>query len=140
MFLRNDERLRALCLSGSLPIAEYVKMLTETGFGTIEIRARKPYRILDPKHYNTKEVIYIEAIEVAAIKDPMPEDGSCIFTGKAAIYFGDDPYFDDNKGHVLPQNQPLAVCDKTAGALAKLGRKDIFISASTYHYDGGGCC
>ena len=27
--LRNDERLRALCLSGSLPIKEYVKMLTD---------------------------------------------------------------------------------------------------------------
>ena len=42
--LRNDERLRALCLSGSLPIDAYVKALTDAGFGTIEIRARKPYR------------------------------------------------------------------------------------------------
>ena len=80
--LRNDERLRALCLSGSLPIADYVKALTDVGFGTIEIRARKPYRILDPKNYPTDELIYIESIEVAAIKDPMPEDGPCIFTEK----------------------------------------------------------
>ncbi|WP_422107253.1 arsenosugar biosynthesis arsenite methyltransferase ArsM [Winogradskyella sp.] len=138
--LRNDDRLRALCLSGSLPIAEYVKMLTDAGFGTIEIRARKPYRILDPKHYNTDELIYIESIEVAAIKDQMPEDGPCIFTGKAAIYFGDDDYVDDKKGHILLKNQPLAVCDKTAAALASLGRDDIFISESTWHYDGGGCC
>ncbi|MEO1029852.1 MAG: arsenosugar biosynthesis arsenite methyltransferase ArsM [Bacteroidota bacterium] len=138
--LRNDDRLRALCLSGSLPIAEYVKMLTDAGFGTIEIRARKPYRILDPKHYNTNELIYIESIEVAAIKDPMPEDGPCIFTGKAAIYFGDDDYVDDKKGHILLKNQPLAVCDKTAAALTSLGRDDIFISESTWHYDGGGCC
>jgi len=49
-------------LSGSIPIAEYVKMLTDAGFGTIEIRARKPYRILDPLHYNTEELIYIESI------------------------------------------------------------------------------
>ena len=84
--LRNDERLRALCLSGSLSIANYIKALTDAGFGTIEIRARKPYRILDPKNYPTDELIYIESIEVAAIKDPMPEDGPCIFTGKAAIY------------------------------------------------------
>ena len=35
--LREDERLRALCLSGSIPIADYVKMLTDAGFGTIEI-------------------------------------------------------------------------------------------------------
>ncbi|MEL0454898.1 arsenosugar biosynthesis arsenite methyltransferase ArsM [Flavobacteriaceae bacterium SZ-1-7] len=138
--LRNDDRLRALCLSGSLPIAEYVKMLTDAGFGTIEIRARKPYRVLAPKHYATDELIYIESIEVAAIKDPMPEDGPCIFTGKAAIYFGDDPFVDDKKGHILLQNQPLAICDKTAAALASLNRDDIFISESTYHYDGGGCC
>ncbi|UZO81475.1 arsenosugar biosynthesis arsenite methyltransferase ArsM [Aquimarina sp. ERC-38] len=138
--LRNDERLRALCLSGSLPINEYVKALTDVGFGTIEIRARKPYRILDPQHYDTDELIYIESIEVAAIKDPMPEDGPCVFTGKAAIYYGADDYFDDQKGHVLLKNQPLAVCDKTAKALQNLDRNDIYISESTFHYDGGGCC
>lgn len=138
--LRNDERLRALCLSGSLPINDYIKMLTDAGFGTIEIRARKPYRILDPKNYATDELIYIESIEVAAIKDPMPEDGPCVFTGKTAIYFGESGYFDDNKGHILLKNQPLAICDKTANALASLNRDDIFISKSTYHYDGGGCC
>ena len=138
--LRNDERLRALCLSGSLPIKDYIKALTDVGFGTIEIRARKPYRILDPKHYPTNELIYIESIEVAAIKDPMPADGPCIFTGKAAIYYGEDDHFDDKKGHILLKNQPLAICDKTAKALKDLGRDDIFISESTFHYDGGGCC
>ena len=104
--LREDERLRALCLSGSIPIAEYVKMLTDAGFGTIEIRARKPYRVLDPVQYNTDELIYIESIEVAAIKDPMPADGPCVFTGKAAIYYGEADYFDDKAGHVLLKNQP----------------------------------
>lgn len=138
--LREDERLRALCLSGSIPIAEYVKMLTDAGFGTIEIRARKPYRILDPLHYNTEELIYIESIEVAAIKDPMPTDGPCVFTGKAAIYYGKEAFFDDEAGHVLVKNQPLAICDKTAAALANLNRNDIYISDSTFHYDGGGCC
>lgn len=138
--LRNDDRLRALCLSGSLPIKEYVKMLTDAGFGTIEIRARKPYRILSPNHYPTDEIIYIESIEVAAIKDPIPADGPCVFTGKTAIYFGNEEYFDDKKGHVLMQNQPLAVCDKTAQALKDLGKNDIFISEATFHYDGGGCC
>lgn len=138
--LRNDDRLRALCLSGSLPIDKYIKALTDVGFGTIEVRARKPYRILDPKNYPTDELIYIESIEVAAIKDPMPDDGPCVFTGKAAIYYGRQDYFDDAKGHVLLKNQPLAVCDKTAAALAALDRDDIFISKSTYHYDGGGCC
>jgi len=138
--LRNDERLRALCLSGSLPLKEYIKMLTDAGFGTIEVRAKRPYRVLDPKHYNTDKMIYLESVEVCAIKDPMPEDGPCVFTGKTAIYFGDEDFFDDKKGHTLLKNQPLAICDKTAGDLKVLNREDIFISESTYFYDGGGCC
>jgi len=138
--LRKDDRLRALCLSGSIPIDEYVKMLTDAGFGTIEIRARKPYRILDPLHYSTKELIYIESIEVAAIKDTMPSDGPCVFTGKTAIFYGKDDYFDDKAGHVLLKNQPLAICDKTAASLTNLNRNDIYLSKSTFHYDGGGCC
>ncbi len=138
--VRQDERLRALCMSGMLSLENYVRMLTEAGFGTIEVRARRPYRVLDPRHYAVDELIYIESVEVAAIKDPMPADGPCIFTGKTAIYHGDSPYFDDGKGHVLMPNQPLALCDKTAAALGALGRDDIFISPSTWHYDGGGCC
>ena len=138
--LRNDDHLRALCLSGSIPIADYIKALTDVGFGTIEIRGRRPYRILDTVSYPTDELIFIESIEVCAIKDPMPADGPCVFTGKAAIYYGSEDYLDDKKGHILMKNQPLAVCDKTAAALASLGRNDIFISESTYHYNGGGCC
>ncbi len=138
--LRNDEKLRALCLSGSIPLNDYLNMLVEVGFGTLEVRAKRPYRILDTAHYPSEENLYIESVEVCAIKDPMPEDGACIFSGKAAIYFGNDDFFDDNKGHILLQNQPLSVCDKTAAALQSLNRNDLFISPSTFHYDGGGCC
>ena len=138
--LKNDERLRALCLSGALPLEEYIAMITGVGFGTVEIRAKRPYRILDPHHYNTDKLIYIESIEVCAIKDPMPSDGPCVFTGKTAIYFGHNEFFDDKRGHLLMRNQPLSVCDKTANALANLDRDDIFISPSTFFYQGGGCC
>jgi SAM-dependent methyltransferase len=138
--LRNDEKLRALCLTGALPLADYVKRLTETGFGTIEVRARRPYRVLSPRHHATDEIIYVESVEICAIKDPMPADGPCVFTGRTAIYFGDADYFDDDKGHFLTRNQPLSVCDKTAGALVALGRGDIYLSAPTWFYDGGGCC
>ena len=138
--LRNDDRLRALCLTGSIPLQEYIKMITDIGFGTVEIRAKRPYRLLDPGHYPTEELIYIESVEVCAIKDPMPADGPCVFTGKTAIYYGAEEYFDDSKGHTLNQNQTLAVFDKTAGALDALNRSDIFISPSTWFYDGGGCC
>jgi ubiquinone/menaquinone biosynthesis C-methylase UbiE len=138
--LKVDETLRALCLSGSLPLKEYIKMITDVGFGTVEIRAKRPYRVLSPEHYNTNELIFIESVEVCAIKDPMPEDGPCIFTGKSAIYYGSEELFDDTKGHTLLLNQPLAICDKTAEALVELKRDDIHISDSTFFYDGGGCC
>ncbi|WP_395805571.1 arsenosugar biosynthesis arsenite methyltransferase ArsM [Daejeonella sp.] len=138
--LKNDERLRALCLSGAMPLKDYIKMITDVGFGTVEIRAKRPYRILDPKNYDTNEIIFIESVEVCAIKDPMPEDGPCVFTGKTAIFYGNEDFFDDKKGHTLFKNQPLAVCDKTANALNSINRTDIFISESTYFYDGGGCC
>lgn len=138
--LKADERLRALCLSGALPLEQYIKMITDVGFGTVEIRAKRPYRILDTKNYNTDTDIFIESVEVCAIKDPMPEDGPCVFTGKTAIYYGGKEYFDDHKGHVLLNNQPLAVCDKTANNLSNLGQRDIHVTGSTFFYDGGGCC
>lgn len=138
--LRNDDRLRAMCLSGAIPLADYLSRLTDAGFGTIEVRARRPYRVLAPGKYQTDAVIYIESVEICAIKDPMPADGPCIFTGRTVIYFGDEDYLDDGKGHVMSPNQPLAVCDRTAGALAALGRDDLYISEPTWFYDGGGCC
>ncbi len=138
--LKFDERLRALCLSGSLPLKDYIKMITDVGFGTVEIRAKRPYRILDKSQYDTDESIFIESVEVCAIKDPMPADGPCVFTGKTAIYYGNEEYFDDHAGHVLMHNQPLSVCDKTANNLANLGREDMLVTDSTYFYDGGGCC
>ena len=138
--LQDDEELRALCLTGAIPLQAYLKMITDVGFGTIEVRAKRPYRILAPGHYDTDEALFIESVEVCAIKDPMPADGPCIFTGKAAIYVGQEEVFDDGKGHSLLYNQPLAVCDKTAAALESLGRKDLYITPSTWFYDGGGCC
>lgn len=138
--LRNDETLRALCLSGAIPLNEYLKMISAIGFGTIEVRAKRAYRMIDKLHYNTDKNIFVESVEICAIKDPMPADGPCVFTGKTAIYFGEAEYYDDHKGHVLMYNQPLAVCDKTAAALISLNSKDIFVSGSTYFYDGGGCC
>ena len=138
--LRNDDRVRAMCLSGAIPLDDYLGQLTDIGFGTIEVRARRPYRVLAPGKYATNELIYIESVEVCAIKDPMPTDGPCIFTGRTATYFGDQDYFDDGKGHVMRANQPLAVCDKTAGALQALNSDELLITPSTWFYDGGGCC
>ena len=138
--LRADERLRALCLTGAIPLSDYIKRLTDIGFGTIEVRAKRPYRVLSPRHFATDRLIPIESVEICAIKDPMPSDGPCVFTGRTAIYHGDEDFFDDGKGHFMTRNQPLAVCDKTAAAMAALGRDDLYLTDSTWFYNGGGCC
>jgi hypothetical protein len=59
------------------------------------------HRILDTENYPTDELIYIESIEVCAIKDPMPADGPCVFTGKGLFTMGKKTIFDDKKGHTL---------------------------------------
>lgn len=138
--LVDDPRLRAECLSGALPLDEYLAAIVAAGFGTIEVRARKPYRVLDKGRYGLEQHLLLESVEVVAIKDPIPADGPCIFTGKTAIYVGGEDAFDDGKGHVLQRDLPLGVCDKTAAAIARLERDDIVVTGSTWHYDGNGCC
>jgi len=138
--LTNDARLRAMCLSGAITYEKYVERLVATGFGTLEVRARRPYRVLDPRRYGVEAPIVLESVEVAAIKDPIPDDGPCVFTGKAVIYVGEEEQLDDGAGHVMARDQPLAICDKTAAQLEALGRDDVFVTPSTFFYDGGGCC
>ena len=138
--LMDDEELRALCLSGCLTYDRYINKIIETGFGSGEVRSRRPYRLLTAQQYGLDSDLLLETLEIAAFKTPMPDDGACVFTGRYAIYAGEDKFFDDKKGHVLMRGMPLAVCDKTAGNLAALRHPDIRVTESTWHYQGGGCC
>jgi SAM-dependent methyltransferase len=137
--LRQDERLRAMCLSGALTYDDYIQHIVDVGFGQVEIRARRPYRLLDRNTYGLEAHLLLESLDSVAFKVPIPEDGACIFTGKTAIYAGSEPLLDDQAGHILQQGVPAAVCDKTAAKLATLP-VDILITESTWHYPGGGCC
>lgn len=138
--LQQDERLRAMCLSGALTYQEYIDLIIAAGFGQVEIRYCRPYRLLDSQTYNLKEHLLLESLDSVAFKVPIPEDGACIFTGKTAIYAGVEECFDDSNGHLLPRGIPLAVCDKTAAKFAALSSENILVTDSTWHYDGGGCC
>ncbi|HYH95844.1 arsenosugar biosynthesis arsenite methyltransferase ArsM [Hyalangium sp.] len=138
--LAADPRLRAECLSGALTYEEYMAAIVRAGFGTVEVRARVPYRVLDRERYGLDKHLLLESVEVVAIKDPMPEDGPCVFTGRTAIYFGPEEVFDDGKGHLLSRDLPLSVCDKTAEALQRLESPHFLVTGSTFHYRGGGSC
>ncbi|AFZ26277.1 methylase involved in ubiquinone/menaquinone biosynthesis [Cylindrospermum stagnale PCC 7417] len=138
--LQQDEQLRAMCLSGALTYQEYTQRIINAGFGQVEIRARRPYRLLDTQTYKLEENLLLESLDSVSFKVAIPEDGACIFTGKTAIYAGTEPFFDDSAGHLLQRGVPAAVCDKTAAKLANFNPAEIMITDSTWHYDGGGCC
>ena len=137
---KKNEHLRALCLSGALTYLEYTQLIINAGFGQVEIRARRPYRLLDKHSYQLQENILLESLDSVAFKVEIPSDGACIFTGKTAIYAGKEEFFDDQSGHILQRGIPVAVCDKTAGNLAVINAEEIIITDSTWYYDGGGCC
>ena len=136
--LRDDDRLRAQCISGCQSLEDYLNAMVAVGFGAAEVRSRRPYRLLDAASFDLDQDLMLETVEVAAFKTPMPEDGPCIFTGRCAIYGGPNETYDDGKGHVLVRNMPHGVCDKTARALAT--HPDITVTDSTWHYQGDGCC
>lgn len=139
--LTDDPVLRAECLSGCLTLERYLAAIVAAGFGAIEVRSRRPYRNLDAaSHPSLDRDVLLETVEVAAWRTAVPADGPCIFTGRTATYSGPDEAFDDGRGHVLTRNLPLDVCDKTAGQLEALGRADVRVTGSTWHYGGGGCC
>jgi SAM-dependent methyltransferase len=138
--LAADPRLRAECLSGALPLDAYIERIVAAGFGTLEVRSKRPYRVLDRARYGLDAHLLLDTVELVAIADPIPADGPCVFTGRTATWVGADDVFDDGKGHRMLRDVPLGVCDKTAGALAALGREELVLTGSTWHYAGDGCC
>jgi len=140
LHLQQDERLRALCLSGAMTYDQYIQHLVAIGFGQIEIRARRPYRLLDTQTHNLNTSLLLESLDSVSFKVPLPKDGACVFTGKTAIYAGSESLLDDQAGHLLQRGIPLAVCDKTAAKFALQFPQEVTITDSTWHYHGGGCC
>jgi ubiquinone/menaquinone biosynthesis C-methylase UbiE len=133
-----DAILRARCISGCQTLPDYLGMLTATGFGRVEVRARFPYRYLDPRtHPALAEPVLLESVEVAAYKIPAAEDGPAILTGRTAIYTGPQEVYDDGFGHQLPRGVPVPVSDAAGARLAQA--QDVVVTPPTWH-SRGGCC
>lgn len=138
-FLTGDHELRARCISGCQTFERYLGLLTDAGFGRIEVRARVPYRLLTPQDYpGLTEPVMLESIEVAAFKEPEGPDGPAVFTGCTATYAGPEATFDDGCGHVLTRGAPVSISDAAARRLSR--HKDIVLTGPTHHTRGAGCC
>lgn len=73
--LQQDERLRAMCLSGAITYEHYIERIVGAGFGQVEIRARRPYRLLDRHNYNLENHLLLESLDSVSFKVPIPADG-----------------------------------------------------------------
>jgi SAM-dependent methyltransferase len=137
--LTTDATLRARCLAGCQTLPDYLAALTSAGFGRIEVRARFPYRYLDPSEYPMlKEGVLLESVELAAYKMSETPDGPAIFTGRTAIYTGPDEVLDDGQGNQLPRGIPIQVSEAAA---VRLGRSSaVVVTPPTWHCRGAACC
>lgn len=139
-YLRDNKMLRAKCVTGAITLNNYLQLIDETGFGTIEIRGRWPYFIIDKNRFEVDEHIHVESIEICAKKESSGFDEAQIYTGRRALYYGTEESFHANFGLTLPYNRPVAVSDQVAEKLESLDREDIYVSPSTYFYNGDLCC
>jgi hypothetical protein len=134
-----NDRLRAKCISGCQTFERYVELITNAGFGRVEIRARVPYRLLTPTDYpGLDHNVLLESIEAVAVKETPGPDGPQVFTGRMAIYAGADRFLDDGQGHFLDRGQPVPVSDAAARRLRRL--PDVLITPPSFHARGSGCC
>ncbi|MGE3809812.1 MAG: arsenosugar biosynthesis arsenite methyltransferase ArsM, partial [Gemmataceae bacterium] len=134
--LQADEQLRARCIAGCLTVEQYLQALMDAGFGRVDVRAKFPYRHLDPRDYPALAApMLLESIEAAAFKVPDGPDGPAIFTGRTATYTGPDDSFDDASGTHLRKGIPVVVSDAAALRLARV--PGIHLTLPTWHAMGG---
>ncbi|MFN4261211.1 MAG: arsenosugar biosynthesis arsenite methyltransferase ArsM [Gemmataceae bacterium] len=138
--LTSDEQLRARCLSGCQTLPDYLGLLTQAGFGKVEVRARFPYRYLHPAdHPALSEGILLESVEVAAYKVPDTAAGPAIFTGRTATYIGaETSWRDPHTGFVFRRGIPMSISDAAATRLS--ATPEFLVTAPTFAVKGGGCC
>lgn len=132
--LCQNDALRARCIAGALTLEAYLEKIGGAGFGRIEIRSVKPYRVLEKDRYSLAQDIVLQAVELAAYKTPVPPDGASVFRGETLLYFGTKELLDSGEGHVLWRNIPLPVSQKTADEFRKNPREGVTVTEPTFHY------
>ncbi|MFQ5877842.1 MAG: methyltransferase domain-containing protein [Acidobacteriota bacterium] len=137
--LRKNPTLRARCVAGCVSFEQYVGALASAGFGEVQIRARRPYRLLLPReHPELTDPILLESVDAVA-RPILPRDGRpLIYTGRTATYLGPGETARDGSGFLFRRGVPASVSDATAERLGR--RPDFFLTPPTYNVRSTGCC
>jgi SAM-dependent methyltransferase len=134
--LRDNPTLRARCISGCRTYEGYLGAIFDAGFATIEVRARRPYRLLLPaEHPELDSPLLLESVDLVATRNASCE-AKMSFSGRAAIYTGEGSK--TFSGMTFTPGAPVAVSDRMAQALSR--RSDFVITPPTWHVRGAGCC
>ncbi|MSR47769.1 MAG: methyltransferase domain-containing protein [Planctomycetes bacterium] len=136
--LRDDNTLRARCVSGCVTYDEYLAALHRAGLQQLVVRARRPYRLLTPAEFKALDrELMLESLELLAIKGPRVEAAPDVYTGRCATFVGKGTWYRDDK-FPFQSGTPMQVSDRVAAELG--ARPDFRVSAPTWHARGPGCC
>lgn len=131
--LRRDDRLRAICLSGAQRFEAYLAEVAAAGFGVIEVRSRKPYRVLDHMEYGLDADLKLDALDTVSRKVAPLADSSevDVYTGRRAVYVGSlDRLVLDSIEFVRHQPQPVS--DRMAHRLQARAEHDVLLTPPTW--------
>lgn len=134
--LRRDTRLRARCISGCRTYEQYIAAVLAAGFGTVEVRARRPYRLLLPHEFpELLNPILLESIDLVA-RRTNGRPPRWVFSGRCAIYLGNSTI--SLGGMSFAPGLPVIVSDGFANHLAD--RADFRVTPPTWSVSRAGCC
>jgi len=136
--LQRDDRLRAICLSGAQRFEAYVAEIAAAGFGVIEIRSRKPYRVLERAEYGLEADLKLDALDSVSRKvAPLAGSGEVdVYTGRRAVYVGSLDRL-SLEGIELIRHQPQPVSDRAAQRLQARAERDVLLTPSTWRHAPG---
>lgn len=131
--LRRDDRLRAMCLAGALRFEAYVAEIAAAGFGVVEVRSRKPYRVLERDAYGLDADLALDALDTVSRKvaPARPGDDAEVYTGRRAIYVGALDRLAVG-GIELVRHQPRTVSDRLAQRLVARAERDVLLTPPTW--------
>ena len=134
--LRRDNRLRAICLSGAQRFEAYVAEIAAAGFGVIEVRSRKPYRVLERAEYGLEADLKLDALDTVSRKvaSLAGSGGDAeIYTGRRAVYVGRLERL-SMEGNEFVRHQPRPVSDRLAHRLRARAERDVLLTPPTWRH------
>ncbi len=141
--LRDNPVLHGECLSGSLYIEDFRRLLTRVGCPDYRVMSQSVITIDNPELEALIGMVGFNSVTVRAFN--LPLEDLCEDYGQTAVYLGSVPghphYFKLDDHHCLYTGKPMLVCGNTAAMLAdtRLARHFRVSGDTSVHYGPFDC-